>query len=394
MGSTLPCEAVEVSEVLQPVQTAKGKLERRLKEFKRIRKSAKKDWHYGAYLDVGYLPNLSSPNADEWRSKTTDFKLNRPEVNLAMGYIRKVANPGGSRWGGEFAVQTGVDSEGLVSKTSPDTIGSADTLRHFSRANLSYLFPVGNGLKVTGGLMNSYIGYASFHSKDNFNYTRGYLLDNVPYFLFGAEAIYPVTDTVTIGGYVLSGFTYLTRPNNVPSYGLHTVWETTPSLTMVQNLYYGPDQKNTDLRFWRFFSDSIVEWRDGSWSVAAAYDIGTQEQAGQSGNPRYIWMSGAIWTQRKLVGPFSLGFRPEFYWDPDGVITGAEQLIWALTGTIAYRVQIFSKNTVTAKLEYRFDRSTGSDGGFFTGQQLSAGIPQLTPNQQLLILGLTWAFDS
>jgi hypothetical protein len=249
-------------------------------------------------------------------------------------------------------------------------------------------------LKITGGLMNSYIGYSSFHSKDNVNYTRGYILDNVPYFLFGAEALYPVTESVTIGGYVVSGFTYLTDPNEVPSFGLHTVWETTPSLTVVQNLYYGPDQENTDLRFWRFFSDSIVEWKDESWSAAAAYDIGTQEQAANSGNPRYIWMSGAIWAHRNLVGPFSLGFRPEFFWDPDGLITGAEQLIWAVTGTIAYRARVFSKNTLTAKLEYRFDRSTGSGGGFFTGQQFTPGVPQLTPNQQLLILGLTWAYDS
>ncbi len=394
MGTTHHTEALDVSDVLQPARTVQGKLERRRTKVKEMRKAAKKDWHYGAYLDVGYLPNLSSPDADEWRSKTTDFKLNDLEVNLARAYIRKEVNPEGSRWGGEFAVQTGVDSEGLVSKTSPDTIGSADTLRHFSRANLSYLFPAGNGLKLTGGLMNSYIGYSSFHSKDNVNYTRGYILDHVPYFLFGAEAIYPVNETVTIGGYILSGFTYLTRPNEVPSFGLQTVWETTPNLTVVQNLYYGPDQRNTNLRFWRFFSDSIVEWKTEAWAVAAAFDIGTEEQAANAGNPRYMWMSSALWVARNLPGPWWLGFRPEFYWDPDGLITGAEQLIWAVTTTIAYRVRVFTKNTFTTKLEYRFDRSTGSGGGFFTGQQLSSGVPQLTPNQQLLILGFMWAFDS
>lgn len=184
---------------------------------------------------------------------------------MATAYIRKEVNPGGSRWGGEFAVQTGVDSEGLVSKTGTDTISGADTLRHFSRANLSYLFPVGNGLKLTGGLMNSYIGYSSFHAKDNANYTRGYLLDNVPYFLFGLEAIYPATDALTVGVYALSGFTYLTRPNYIPSFGLHTVWEATSSFTVVQNLYYGSDQTNEELRYWRFFSDSILEWKGQGW---------------------------------------------------------------------------------------------------------------------------------
>ena len=117
MSGTQRSEAVELGDLLKPVQTVKGKLERRQKKVKRMRKGAKEDWHYGGYLDVGYLPNLSSPDADEWRSKTTDLQLTRQEENLARGYVRKDVNPGGSRWGGEFAVQTGVDSEGLVSKT-------------------------------------------------------------------------------------------------------------------------------------------------------------------------------------------------------------------------------------------------------------------------------------
>ncbi len=207
---------------------------------------------------------------------------------MALAYVRKEVNPAGSRWGGEFGVQLGVDSDGLVPQNNPDTLSGADTLRHFYRANLSYLFPVGHGLKLTGGLMNSYIGYDSYLAKDNANYTRGYLLDNVPYFLFGLEALSPVTDTVTLGLYVVNGYDYLTNPNDVPSYGLHTVWEATPTLTVVQNLYYGPDQSDTDLRYWRFFSDSIVEWKEDAVSLAAAYDIGTEEQAANPGNPRDV----------------------------------------------------------------------------------------------------------
>ena len=394
MGTTQMGEALELGETLEPNLIIKGKLDRRRTKFKILRDGAEKDWHYGGYLDVGYLPNLTEPNADQWRSKVTDFKLNNPEVNMAMAYVRKSVNPKGSRWGGEFGVQTGVDSEGLVSNINATPISGADTLRHFYRANLSYLFPVGKGLKLTGGLMNSYMGYASFHSKNSINYTRGYISDNIPYFVFGLEAIYPATDTLTLGFYAISGFRYLSEPNQVPSFGLHTIWHPPGSLTLVQNFYYGPDQTNTDPRFWRFFSDSIIEWKSKTWKVAAAFDFGTEEQAGNPGHPRYIWTSGAIWANKHLGGPWWVGARPEFYWDPDGIITGAEQLIWAITGTIAYRVRVLSSHALSAKLEYRFDRSTGSGGGFFTGQQLAPGIPQLTPNQQLLIVGLTWAYDS
>ncbi len=388
---TTPSHAQVEAEPLDKIESKLGNLR---SEFKKLRKGGRKDWHYGTYVDIGYLWDFNERDADLWRSKSTTFRLNSLEANNVMGYVRKDVNPTASRWGFDFGLQTGVDTEGLVPEASDEPLAAADTLRHFYRANGSYLLPVGNGVKLTAGLFNSYIGYTSFHAKDNANYTRGYVLDNVPYFLFGAEAIYPASDTVTLGLYVVNGYEYLAEPNNAPSYGLHTVWEATPNLTFAQNLYYGPDQPNTDLQFWRLLSDTILEWKESWGSIAVAYDIGTEKQAADPGNPRFFWMAGAVWTRWEFQEPWSLGLRPEFYWDPDGLITGAKQLIWAITGTVEYRLGFFSSHNVIAKLEYRFDRSTGSGGGFFTGQELPGGIPLLTPNQQLLIFGLMWAFES
>lgn len=45
---------------------------------------------------------------------------------------------------------------------------------------MSYLAPIGNGLTVTVGLFNSYIGYQSVYALDNLNYTRSYMADNAP----------------------------------------------------------------------------------------------------------------------------------------------------------------------------------------------------------------------
>lgn len=386
--------ALAQDEGSKPVDTIVGKVGKYREEFRKLREGGGEDWHYGAYVDAGYLWNIDHPDADRWRSKSTSFKLNGVKLNLAELSIRKDVNPTTSRWGAEFGVQTGVDSEGLVPPANEAPIGSADTLRHISRANVSYLAPIGNGLKITAGLMNSYIGYSSFHAIDNINYTRGYILDNVPYFLFGTEVVYPATDSLTLAFYVVNGYNYLARPNSVPSYGLHTQWQATPRLTLVQNLYYGPDQESTNLQFWRFFSDSIVEWKQDRWSLAASYDVGTEKQASTSGQPRQVWMSGALFWHWDFGAPWRIGVRPEFYWDPSGLMTGAEQLIWAVTGTVEYRLPVIAKQRLVAKLEYRFDRSTGSGGGFFTGPQTAPGTLQLTPNQQLLIVGLMWAFAS
>ena len=71
------------------------------------------NWHFGGYLDVGYTVNTNQPANGLWRSKFTTFKVDAPELNMAMGYVRKDETPQ-SRWGLEFGLQDGVDTEGLV----------------------------------------------------------------------------------------------------------------------------------------------------------------------------------------------------------------------------------------------------------------------------------------
>jgi len=74
-------------------------------------------------------------------------------------------------------------------------------------------------------------------------------------------------------------------------------------------------------------------------------------------------------------------------------LTGAEQLITAVTSTLDYRI-VFGRQTGLLRLEYRFDRSTGPQGGYFTGGEVAPGVIGLTPNQHLLLFGLLWWFDS
>lgn len=348
-------------------------------------------WNYALYLDLGYNWNSNHPGNNLWRSKGTTFKVNEPQVNLAMGYVSKEATPQ-SRWGMEFGLQAGVDTESLVTEPPPasnEPISNADSLRHLYRANGSYLFPAGKGLEVTAGLINSYIGYESFLAIQNINYTRGYILDFVPYFLFGLQGAYPVSNTLDLSAFVVGGWNYLANPNDVPSYGFQAAWKLAPQTTFTQNLYYGPDQEDTSIEFWRFFSDSIIEWKNDRFLLAAAFDVGTEKQADVIGNPRYHWMTGAIWFGWHIDGPWNLGLRPEFYWDPDGLGTGADQTIQAYTVTLEYKFSPVASHSLVAALEYRYDRSTGPEGGFFKGDANS-----LVSNQHQVIFSVMWTFGS
>jgi hypothetical protein len=354
------------------------------------RSPPERGWQYGAYLDVGYGLNFNFPENHQWRSKQTAPRTNEVAPNMGLAYLRKEPRLD-SRWGMELAVQGGYDTNELV--PHEHAMSGADTLRHLARANVSYLAHVGNGLELTAGLMKGFINYESFYAKDNFNYTRAYLTDYNPNFIFAIGGRYPITPNVDVGFHVLNGFQYLAHANSLPSYGAELDWRLTTRTTLYQNFYYGPDQPDTGLKFWRAFSDSTLQWRGESLTVALSYDVGTEKSASDPGNPRQFWTASALYTRWSLSGPWAVALRPEVFWDRNGLLTDAQQLLWGVTSTLDYQKHL-GPHLAVIRLEYRYDRSTGPQGGFFKDGEIAPGTPRFVRDQHVIWLGLMWAFDS
>jgi hypothetical protein len=350
------------------------------------------DWHYGAYVDVGHIGNFNFPDNHLWRSRATAAHHNELSPNMGLAYVRKDVSTS-SRWGMELGFQGGRDSEEFAFLVGEQRVDGADVLRHLHRANVSYLAPVGNGLTVTAGLFNSLMGYESLYAKDNANYTRSWIADNTPYMMFGVNAAYPVSDRLTVTGFVINRYFHLAYTVAQPSYGGKWSYALTPRLTAMQTLYWGPDQTDASLEFWRLYGNHIVEWKGNDVTVAASFDIGTESIAGQSGSPRTFVMGGNMVVRWHITGPWTVALRPEFYWDRNGRWTGAEQFVKAITSTIEYKFPYKWMNTV-ARVEHRYDESTGVGGGFFKNGELRPGEIGLTPGQHLLLLGVLVSFDS
>lgn len=349
-------------------------------------------WYYGAYVDVGYIGNFNFPDNHLWRHRATASHHNELSPNMGLAYLRKDAGMS-SRWGMELGFQGGRDTEGFAFLPGERKVDGSDVLRHIHRANVSYLAPIGRGLVVTAGLFNSLIGYESLYARDNFNYTRSWIADNSPYMMFGINAQYPANDDLTITAFIVNSYYHLARPNDLPSYGGRWAWKATPRVTLTQAFYAGPDQTDTSLEFWRLYGNQIVEWKGDAVTVAASFDIGTENIAGQPGNPRAFVMGGNMVVRWQIASPWALAVRPEFYWDRNGRWTGAEQFVKAITSTIEYKLPYKWTNTLV-RVEHRYDESTGVGGGFFKNGQIRPGVDGLTPGQHLLLLGLLVNFDS
>jgi putative OmpL-like beta-barrel porin-2 len=348
-------------------------------------------WKYNGFLDFGYLLDFNHPANHLFRERSTTFKVDELDLNMAEAGVKKETSEQ-SRWGMEFGVQGGKDSENFGFSATAPNVGGADWLRHFALANVSYLAPVGSGLTVQAGLFNSLIGYDALYAKDNFNYTRPWGADYTPYLMFGVNASYPFTKKITATGFVINDYVHLAHPNNVPSFGGQLSYSATGHLNFKETVLYGPHQSDTLLEFWRFFSDSIAEWKDPRLTTAFEYQIGT-ERVNVPGTPRALWMSAQLPMHRVIARAWSVTLRPEFAWDRDGRWTGSKQTIKAFTTTLEYRLPYWKTNTI-ARLEYRVDDSRGAGGGFFRGAEISPGMTALVPTQQMLVFGLIFTFES
>ncbi len=354
--------------------------------------AGKSEWELGGFVDAAYLLNFNFPPNHTFRSRSTTTRVNELDLNMAGVFFKKDTDVS-SPWGAELLVQTGEDAKEFGFANNTPKVGSSDQLRHFGRANVSYLAPVGSGLRVQAGLFNSFIGYESLYSKDNVNYTRAWISDNSPYLMFGVNASYPITHELTGTVFVINGYAHLAHANDVPSYGAQLAWKGASRFSFQQTVYYGPDQSQTDINFWRLFSDSIAKYEDGPVTVGFDYQIGTERMAGLPGNPRVFWTGASMPIQWHVNGPWSVAIRPEFYWDRNGRLTGSEQFVKAVTATVEHRLPVRLGETIL-RLEYRFDESTGSQGGFFTDATTSSGSVGLTPSQQLVIFSAVWTFTA
>jgi len=290
----------------------------------------------------------------------------------------------------ELTIQGGKDSEAFAFSPFAPNLPGSRWLRHLGPTDVSYLAPVGKGLTIQGGIFNSLIGYDSLYAKDNLNYTRPWTGDFTPYLMMGVNVSYPVTNKLTMTGFVVNDYTHLSNPNSVPSSGVQAAYKPTPHTTFKETVLYGPHQSDTALQFWRFFSDSIAEWKTDRYTTAFEYQVGTESVA-EPGTPRALWTATQLPLRWDPPGGWAVTVRPELAWDRDGRWTGSPQLVKAITSTVEYRVP-YRHAAAIFRVEHRYDNSRGSGGGFFKGAFLPAGDPALVPGQHLLVFALilTW----
>lgn len=163
---------------------------------------------YG-YVDASYTYNFNRPknNINQLRIFDTDSNSFRP--NLAQIVLEKEGKTGGTlrdRAGFRIKLNFGEDAE--------FTGGDGDDV-DFQEAYAQFIVPVGNGIDLRIGRMNTLIGYEVIESPYNPNFSRSWLFGlGQPFTTTGIRLGYDFNDYVGFSVGVINSFTGLTRDSN------------------------------------------------------------------------------------------------------------------------------------------------------------------------------------
>jgi hypothetical protein len=265
-----------------------------------------------------------------------------------------------------------------------------DATKHVLQAYASYVAPIGSGLTVDFGKFYTPIGAEVVETKDNFNYSRGWLFAFGPYYHTGMRAKYSFNDKVALTGFLLNGWDNLFE-NNVKggfnkTVGFQIGLTPTKKFSLTQTYLGGreaplanvPDISDRDN--YRHISDTVA-----SYIVTDKLTLLGNFVAGSDGDNlgnRGHWTGFAGYFKYALNDRFAFSPRFEVFNDKDGLRTGVAQTVKDITLTGEMKLV----NNLITRLEFRRDFSNQK---FFTNS-----VGEARGNQNTVILGVSYFFTN
>src|SRR5438105_4352343 len=162
------------------------------------------------FVDVAYTHNFNNPNSDLNQLHIFDTNANAFMPHLAQIMFERPADAGGSaleRAGFRARLNFGLDSRVTRARTNFQT-GTINDELDFQEMYAQYILPIGNGLDVKFGKINTLIGYEVINSWENPNFSRT--------FMFGLGQAFTTTGL---------RFTYQFNPMVLASFGVVNGWD-------------------------------------------------------------------------------------------------------------------------------------------------------------------------
>jgi len=293
-------------------------------------------------LDGYYAYNANDPASGKNATRAFDTEANAWDLNMLKFTIDKGPEPVG------FHLDLGLGRAFDVFQFFEPT-RRVEQLLPVMQAYVAFKPKSWNGLQIDVGKFYTSAGAELTETHLNWNYSRGLLYNNGPFFHFGVRASKPVSKELTLGVQLVNGWNNVADNNSGKTVGLTGVY-TKGKVTWAHTYYFGPEKTGTSKGFRNFYDTAITVNTSDKNSFYVNFDYGIDRGIQTKGNK---WVAIGFADRFQLTKRVFVAGRVEYYNDIDGFITGTPQKLKSFTLTGEYK---FVDGLLT-RLEWRNDSS-------------------------------------
>jgi Putative beta-barrel porin-2, OmpL-like. bbp2 len=198
---------------------------------------------FNVIIDGYYGYNFNRPVGGINLLRAYDVQSNSFSLNQAALVIENAPNlEKGKRYGFRLDLQYGQATETVQGNAANEP--RPQVYRNLWQAYGSYVVDVGKGLTVDFGKYAGSLGYETNYTKDNFNYSRAYFFNFLPFYHFGFRAKYPINDKVAVMYHLVNGTQQSEDFNGFKSQHIAVVLTPTKRVSGQINYYFGQEQRD------------------------------------------------------------------------------------------------------------------------------------------------------
>jgi hypothetical protein len=319
-----------------------------------------RDMTFNVTVDGYYSYNFNKPVGRINLLRAYDVSHNSFSLNQAAVVIERAPDPAaGRRFGVRLDLQYGQATETVQGSAANEL--RPQVYRPVWQAYGTYVAPVGNGLTVDFGKFAGSLGYETNYTKDNFNYSRAYWFNFLPFYHFGFRTKYPVNDKFAVMYHLVNGAQQSEDFNHFKSLHVALIITPTKRVTWQVNYYAGREQRDVVAILNPTFpalptqpglpTEIIRPAPRGRFHVLDTYaTFNVTDNLTLAGEVDYVInrvdefsapsrvTGGALYARYQFTPVFAIAARGEYLSDRGGLFSGLTQALKETTLTADFRV--------------------------------------------------------
>lgn len=312
------------------------------------------DIQVNAFASFGYSYNANTPATRVNSYRVFDSDDNTFNVDVAELVLQKTVAKAG-----DAGFRMDLEVGGAIPEKEQSYGLSVGRSADLQQAFLSYVAPIGSGLRLDFGKFVTHMGSEVIEGYDGYNdnYTRSLLFNYaIPLTHTGVKASYAVTGSLSAMVMAVNGWDNAKDNNRSKSIGAQLVFVPLSPLTLYLNYLGGPEKADTNNHV-RNTYDVIANWK-----VLPRLTLGVNADYGRENGASLvdpgqdaIWKGVAGYARFDVTSRFALALRGESFHDLGGTRLGVSTpaTIGECTLTPTYRVS----DRFIVRGDLRFDRA-------------------------------------